>query len=84
MIQSVWSGGWIKNPIPSDTNDTSHLLSADPMPALCYFASLSTLNPYIIGETATSILQLHFTDAETEAWRDERFLREGAVWACVP
>lgn len=41
------------------------------MLALSHSASLSPLNPYIIGEIATFVLQLHLIDAETEAQRDE-------------
>lgn len=71
---------------PRDINNTS--LSADPLLALCYFASLSILDPYIIGETATFVLQPHFTDAETEAQRDNvicegRELSSKAWYRCV-
>lgn len=58
LIQSVWSGGWTGNLIPSDPNNTSHLLNADPMPAPYNSVSFPIFNPYIIGETATFILQL--------------------------
>lgn len=63
---TVWSGGWIRNLIPSDANNTSNFPATEPLLALYNF------------DVFSCILQSLVTDAEIEAQGIKGFVEGGS------